>query len=158
MPQLLIQGLLLDKDGKPITNKPIIIVLSDFYGRKMTYEALNSGKFDQEGHHYNFEKVQTGENGEFICRLPGESRYIGFMPPLMNPSEETLKEFVFGIRTNNGEIAVIEVSGTSAKVHIPVGNEFELEPLPDDYPLDISPAINRSKTIDIIQLLIKERM
>ena len=154
MPPLVVQGVLLTSHGAPWGGQLLTISLSDFYAQPETFEALSSAELDPKANGYKFCQVPTGPGGEFSCRLPGESRYIGLMPPLMCPGEDTLKSFVVGIRTPSGVILAIAVSGTKAEVRVPEGSDFRLVK-PRDIPFTASATASRSAQADVLQLVLR---
>jgi hypothetical protein len=157
MPPLLVQGVLLDRAGQPIRDQHVFVALSNFYGEQQTFKALRTGTLDANEYGYKYQPIRTGQQGEFVSRLPGESRYIGFMPPLTNPSDETLKGFTIGIRTANGQVAAIVVRGSTTDIRVPDGPQFKLVSPRDDFPLRISASIERSDVIDVLQLVVRNQ-
>jgi len=154
MPPLVVQGVFLTADGQPIADQTLTIVLSNFYAQSESFKALTSGDLDTEAQGYQFCTVRSSPGGEFSCRLPGESRYIGFMPPLMCPSENTLRSYVVGLRTAGGSTFAVSVYGAKAEVRVPKGPDFKLVK-PSALPLAISAAASRSEHADVLQLVLR---
>lgn len=154
MPPLLVQGVLLDDMGDPIPEQNLVVALSDFYGNQETFTALRSGNFARDDYGYHYEILRTGSQGEFATRLSGESRYIGSVPPLMNPGEETLRSFVLGLRTPDGVVLAVMVAGTRADVRVPVEGSKLIEP-PSDFPFSVTAEVTRSDAIDVLQLTLR---
>lgn len=157
MPPLLVQGVLLDGKGQPIPGQSIVVALSAFYGTQQTFKALRSGKLDAGEYGYKYAVVRTGSQGEFSTRLPGESRYIGYMAPLMNPSEETLKSFILGLRTASGAVLAIVVSGSNVDIRVPIGDEPKFIAPANDFPFKVTAGATRSVVIDVLQLTVSAR-
>jgi hypothetical protein len=156
MPPLVVQGVVLAADGQPVVGEALTIALSDFYAVPETLKALTSGTFEAAANGYRFCEIRSGSDGEFSCRLSGESRYIGFMPPLMCPGESTLKSFLVGVRSAEGSSFAVDVSGSEAEIRVPVGPEFKLEK-PNGLPLSIQATASRSGAADVLQLVIRKK-
>jgi hypothetical protein len=156
MPPLVVQGVLLAADGQPVVGEAVTVALSDFYAQPETLSALTSGAFAPGAHGYRFCAVRSGSDGDFSCRLSGESRYIGFMPPLMCPGESTLKSFLVGIRTADGSSFAIDVSGSDAEIRVPVGPEFKLAK-PNGLPYAVEATPSRSAGTDVLQVVIRKK-
>ena len=156
MPPLIVQGVILTLAGDPWPDQLLTIALSDFYARPETFEAITAGETSAEAYGYEFCEVRSGAGGEFFCLLPGESRYIGFMPPLMCPSERTLRSFVVAVRTSPGVVMAITVSGTESEIRVPSGADFELVRA-DSLPFNVSTTVNRSGQTDVLQLVMRAR-
>jgi len=155
MPPLVVQGLLLDNKMLPIASQQLTVILPDFYGTEKSINNLVSGTLREDDLGYTMQRVQTGQNGEFFVRLPGESRYIGFMAPLQSPSTDTLRSFVVGVRTASGKVAAFTVSGRSVTVRVPIGEKGELGVPPDNYSLKASAAASRSNALDVLQIVME---
>lgn len=156
MPPLVVQGVVLAADGQPVVGETVTVVLSDFYAQPETLSALTSGAFEPDAQGYRFCAVRSGSNGDFSCRLSGESRYIGFMPPLMCPGESTLKSFLVGIRTSDGSTFAIDISGSDAEIRVPVGSELKLAK-PNGLPFSIEATPSRSEDGDVLQIVIRKK-
>jgi hypothetical protein len=156
MPPLVVQGVFLAPDGQPVVGEVLTVALSDFYAQPETLAALTSGTFDSDAHGYRFCALRSGSEGEFSCRLAGESRYIGFMPPLMCPGEDTLKSFLVGIRTADGSSFAIDVSGSDAEIRVPVGPELKLAK-PTGLPFTVQAIPSRSEGADVLQVVIRRK-
>jgi hypothetical protein len=157
MPPLVVQGVLLDVEGRPVANETLTLALADFYSEPETLRALTSGTLDPAAYGYRFCTVRSGAEGDFACRLSGESRYVGFMPPLMcAPSETTLQSFLVGVRIADHTSFAVRVAGTEAEVRVPTGPELELAK-PAALGFSVLATPYRSKAADVLQLVIRRK-
>ncbi len=157
MPPLVVQGVLIDQSGQPIANQVITVALSDFYAQERTFEALHGDMAAKDQHGYRYCEVHSGPQGEFVCRLPGESRYIGFMFPFHNPSEDTLKSFVLGVGLAPATVIGLVVTGSEVKMLVPQGNDFRLVAPGNDFPISVTASAVRSNVIDVLHIVLRTR-
>ncbi len=157
MPPLVVQGVLIGQSGQPIANQVVTIALPDFYGEEKTFEALHGDIAAKDQHGYRYCEVRSGPQGEFVCRLPGESRYVGFMFPFMNPSEVTLRSFVVGIRLAPATVIGLEVAGSEVKMLVPQGKDYRLVAPSKDFPISVTASATRSNIIDVLQIVFRTR-
>lgn len=154
MPPLVVQGVVLTPEGKPLPDRELVIARADFHALEETFDALTSGDLGHDADGYAFCTVRTSSSGGFSCLIRGESRRVGSMPRLTWPGRSTLDAFVVGIRMPSGFTFAVDVSRRHATILVPTGPEFKLI-RPPALPVGVSAAVNRYEESDVLQLIVR---
>jgi hypothetical protein len=152
LPNLTVQGTVYDANGAPAANRNITIAVANFYSNPETFQAVESGSLDPDSYHYQFCSRRTGSNGSFVCQFEGESRHIGYMPPLMcSPSESLLRSLVIAVRLPPAPVFAVSISGRHAEIREPSGADYRLRK-PHDLPFQVNAKAVRLETSDLLEL------
>lgn len=154
MPDLLVRGTIVNNQMKPISNSEITIVNMDFYGVQEGVDALRDGMLDTEALQYTYTTIKTDAQGRFETKLPGESRYIGYMYPF-TISEKTMKTLFIGAGGEDFPPCIIEVSGTIANLRVPGQDKKILVKPPRAFPVSISTTAERTEKADVVTLTVQ---
>jgi hypothetical protein len=152
-PVLVVQGLVLNSEGQPVSGSPVSVALSGPYVAASVIERCVPDSIEPPPGAFDYQFTTTGASGEFAFRfLQSWQPYADRFPPYRGelPSDSVLAL----ISTKLGPTFAIAVRNGEPTLWIPDADKGKLIPLHARFPLDPTASLTRLPEARVLQIVI----